>query len=115
MAAKHRTTDDQMREHRRAQSAAESHLDFRTYFNSQSLLGGVLVELGRLEKAEPLLLTGMEGLEQREQEMPSNAKRHITSTIERLIQLYELTKRPEEVTRWQARLPNTAAEESVPE
>ena len=95
--SEHRTTLAQMRENVE-DNQQKSHLDFRTYFNSQSLLGGVLVELGRLEKAEPLLLTGMEGLEQREQEMPSNAKRHITSTIERLIQLYELTKRPEEVT-----------------
>ena len=59
-----------MRERRRAQSAAESHLDFRTYFNSQSLLGGGLVRLGRLDEAEPLLLKAIEGLEQSEKEMP---------------------------------------------
>jgi len=77
--------------------------------------GCLLVGLGRFDESEPLLLKAIEGLELHEQEMPSNAKRHIMSTVERLIQLCESTDRPEEVTRWQARSPNTAAEELVPE
>ena len=67
--SEHRTTLAQMRENVE-DNQQKSHLDFQTYFNSQSLLGGGLVRLGRLDEAEPLLLKAMEGLEQSEQEMP---------------------------------------------
>lgn len=75
------------------------------HFNAQSLLGGTLIGQGKYEEAEPLLLQALEGLNLHKDEIPPNAQRHIRATIDRLIQLYESTNRPDEVVRWKAKLP----------
>ena len=83
------------------------------HFNAQSLLGGTLIGQGKYEEAEPLLLQAFEGLDLHKAEMPPHAQRHIKATIDRLIQLYESTNRPDEVVRWKAKLPESQAEQPV--
>ncbi len=83
------------------------------YFNAQSLLGGTLIGQGKYEEAEPLLLQAFEGLNLHKDEVPPTAQRHIRATIDRLIQLYESTNRPDEVVRWKAKLPESQVEQPV--
>ena len=61
-----------------------------------NLLGGALLGQAKYEKAEPLLLQAFEGLDLHRSEIPPNAQRHITATIDRLIRLYESTNRPDD-------------------
>jgi tetratricopeptide (TPR) repeat protein len=83
------------------------------HFNALSLLGGTLIGQGKYEEGEPLLLQAFEGLELHKDEIPPNAQRHIKATIDRLIQLYESTNRPDEVVRWKAKLPESQAEQPI--
>ena len=74
--------------------------DFFT--NSQSLLGGALLGQEKYADAEPLLLAGYEGMKQREKTIPPQGKVRLTEAVERLIELYTATNKPDEVTKWRA-------------
>ena len=56
----------------------------------------------KYQGAEPLLLKGYEGMKQREKTMPPSGKKLLPEAIDRLIELYTATNRPEEAKRWQA-------------
>ena len=71
-------------------------------FYTQSLLGGALLGQKKYQGAEPLLLKGYEGMKQREKMIPPSAKKVLPETIDRLIELYTATNRPEEAKKWQA-------------
>ena len=71
-------------------------------FYTQSLLGGALLGQKKYQGAEPLLLKGYEGMKQRETMIPPSAKKVLPETIDRLIELYTATNRPEEAKKWQA-------------
>ena len=82
--------------------------------NAQSLLGGALVGQQKYAEAESLLLQAFEGLDLHKAEVPPNAhQRHIKATLDRLIQLYESTNRPDEVLRWKAKLPENVAKQPI--
>ncbi|HQR06488.1 MAG TPA: serine/threonine-protein kinase [Gemmatales bacterium] len=84
--------------------------DWQT-FNTQSLLGGSLLGQKKYAEAEPLLLAGYEGLKQRMQTIPPEGNTRLPEALERLIQLYSDTKKPDEVKKWQAekdKLPKAA-------
>src|SRR5262249_48847537 len=68
----------------------------------QLTLGGAL--LGRKDCAEagPLLLAGYEGMKQREAAIPEQAKARLPEALDRLIESYTATNKPDEVTRWPA-------------
>ena len=51
-------------------------------------------------KAEPLLLSGYEGLKAREARIPVPAKIRLTEAIDRLVQLYEAWGKPEQAAQW---------------
>lgn len=76
--------------------------DWRT-FNTQSLLGGALLGQKKYADAEPLLLKGYEGMKAREKAvLKSEGEVRIPQSIDRLIELYTATQKPDEVKKWQA-------------
>ena len=71
-------------------------------FNTKSLLGGALLGQKKYADAEPLLLAGYEGMKQRENTMPPQASTRIPESIDRLIELFTATNKPDELKKWQA-------------
>jgi eukaryotic-like serine/threonine-protein kinase len=61
------------------------------------MLGGALLGLTRSAEAEPLLLQGYEGMKQREKSIAPNAKIRILESLDRLIELYAVSNKPDEV------------------
>jgi eukaryotic-like serine/threonine-protein kinase len=68
--------------------------DWRT-FNARSMLGGCLLGQKKYTEAEPLLLSGYEGLKQRKDKIPTAGSMRPQQALERLVQLYDETGRPE--------------------
>jgi WD40 repeat protein/serine/threonine protein kinase len=73
-------------------------------FNTRSLLGGSLLGQKKYAEAEPLLLSGYEGMKQREATIPSTGKANLPETLQRLVQLYEATDRPAQAAEWKQKL-----------
>ena len=76
--------------------------DAWTTFNTQSLLGGVLLGQKKYADAEPLLLKGYEGMKQREKTIPPQGLVRIPEALDRLIELSTATNKPDEAKKWQA-------------
>jgi tetratricopeptide (TPR) repeat protein len=76
--------------------------DWRT-FTAQNLLGGILMLEKRYAEAEPLLLSGYNGMKQREKKIPAEG-REFKGAIGGLVQLYESTGRPDQAAEWKKRL-----------
>jgi tetratricopeptide (TPR) repeat protein len=91
--------------------------------NAKSLLGGVLIgQAGRaghgdaqdklLAEAEPMLIAGWEGLKAAADltqtdaadpgALPEASRHHLSDTLDRLIELYSLLDKRDEVNKWQA-------------
>jgi eukaryotic-like serine/threonine-protein kinase len=84
-------------------------------FNAKSMLGGALLGQKKYADAEPLLLAGYEGMKKREKTIPPQGRVRLTEAVERLVQLYEATGKPDEVKKWQAaraKYPKDAAKPS---
>ncbi len=77
--------------------------DWRTY-ETESLLGEALLNQKRFAEAEPLLLSGYEGMKQREDKIPPQDKPHLTKALERMVKLYEAWGNMEKAARWRAEL-----------
>lgn len=75
--------------------------DHWNVFRAQYLLGAVLLEQRNYAKAEPLLISGYNGMKLREKTIPDRDKSFMNNAIDRLIKLYSETNRPEELTKWQ--------------
>jgi tetratricopeptide (TPR) repeat protein len=73
-----------------------------TTFNTQSMLGGSLLSQKKYKDAEPLLLKGYEGMKAGEKTIPPHAGDRIPEVLDRLIELYTATDRPEEAKKWRA-------------
>ena len=73
-----------------------------TTFNTQSLLGGALLGQKKYAEAEPQLLKGYEGLKQREKSISTGAQIRLPEALDRLIELYTATNKPDELKKWQA-------------
>jgi serine/threonine protein kinase/tetratricopeptide (TPR) repeat protein len=73
--------------------------DWRT-FNAQSMLGGSLLEQKKYAEAEPFLLSGYEGMKQREEKISAAVKGRIQEALQRLVQLYEATGQSEKAVEW---------------
>jgi serine/threonine protein kinase len=73
-------------------------------FNTQSMLGGALLGQKKYAEAEPLLVKGYEGMKTREKAIPKVAggELRIPEALDRLIELYTATNKPEEAKKWQA-------------
>jgi tetratricopeptide (TPR) repeat protein len=76
--------------------------DWQT-FNARSLLGASLLGQKKYAEAEPLLLSGYEGLKQR----VTNDRlgpRSLREVLQQLVQLYEATDRPAQAAEWKQKL-----------
>jgi serine/threonine protein kinase len=76
-----------------------------TTFNTRSALGEALTGLKKYGGAEPLLLHGYQGLEQRVAQIPPAVRAvRLKEALERLVRLYEATGKKDEAARWQKKL-----------
>ena len=78
--------------------------DAWTTFNAQSMLGHALLGQKEYADAEPLLRSGYEGMIQRENTIPAQGRARLTEGLERLVQFYEATSKPEEAMKWRQEL-----------
>jgi serine/threonine protein kinase/tetratricopeptide (TPR) repeat protein len=90
--------------------------DHWTTFDTQSALGAALVGQKKHADAEPLLLKGYEGMNQREKLIPPQVKnQRLSGAVDRLVELYTAANKPDEVKKWQAeRAKYPAAKETKP-
>jgi tetratricopeptide (TPR) repeat protein len=77
--------------------------DWQT-FNTRSLLGAILLGQKKYEAAEPLLTTGYEGMHERKDKISSQGESRLKEGLQRLVQLYEETDRPEQAALWKQKL-----------
>jgi hypothetical protein len=78
-------------------------------FNAQSVLGGCLLAEGKYGEAEPLLVAGYEGTNQRAAAIPSTSRIRIPEALERLVQLYTAWDKRDEAAKWRAADPLSLA------
>ena len=76
--------------------------DIWSTFNTQSMLGGALLGQKKYADAEPLLVAGYEGMKAREKSIPPQGKVRLPEALDRLSELYTVTNKPDEVTKWRA-------------
>ena len=76
--------------------------DVWSTFNTQSLLGGAMLGQKKYVEAEPLLRKGFEGMKQREKTIPPAGSTRLPEALDRLIDLFTATNKPDEVKTWQA-------------
>jgi eukaryotic-like serine/threonine-protein kinase len=76
--------------------------DLWTTFNTQSMLGGALLGQKKYASAEPLLQKGYDGMQTREKTIPPQGAIRIPESLDRLIELYTATNKPDDVKKWQA-------------
>lgn len=82
----------------------------RLTFFTQSLLGSTLMALQRYDEAEPLVKEGYDGLSKLQRPMQEQDEKRLNNALDRLIQFYIETNKPEEVKKWKAekaKLPNS--------
>jgi serine/threonine protein kinase len=77
--------------------------NFRT-FSGRSLLGGCLLGQKKYAEAEPLLLSGYDGMKQREAAISQAGRLRLQEALQCLVQLYEETGRPEIAAEWKKKL-----------
>jgi tetratricopeptide (TPR) repeat protein len=73
-------------------------------YNLESMLGGALTGQKKYAEAEPLLISGYEGMKQREGKMPGAAKPFIKEDGERVTQLYIAWSKPAKAAEWRSKL-----------
>ena len=73
-------------------------------FESRSLLGGALLGQKKYADAEPLLVSGYEGMHEREAKIRGTHKLFLQKALEALVLLYAATNRPEKVGMWKEKL-----------
>jgi hypothetical protein len=73
----------------------------------RSLQGEALLGQKKYEQAEPLLLSGYQGMKEREKTIPSRAKVRLTEALQRLVKLYEATDKKDEAAKWRKELQET--------
>jgi hypothetical protein len=78
-------------------------------FNARSMLGGALLGQKKYAEAAPWLRSGYEGMRQRELGIPPDAKVRLKEALQRLVQLYKETNRPDQAAEWKKKLADTAA------
>jgi tetratricopeptide (TPR) repeat protein len=87
-----------------------------TTFTTRSLLGGALLGQNKLAEAEPLLLDGYRGMNEREAAIPAAAvKVLMREALERLVRLYEAKGNETEAAAWRSKLEAAQAEQAEPD
>jgi tetratricopeptide (TPR) repeat protein len=78
-------------------------------YHCQSLLGASLAGQHKYREAEPLLLSGYEGMLQRQAIMPAYERSKLEQARKWIVQLYHNWGKPEQAAQWQQRLQSTAS------
>jgi tetratricopeptide (TPR) repeat protein len=76
--------------------------DLWTTFSTQWQLGGALLGQKKYADAEPLLLAGFAGMKKRASAIPPRGMVRLAQAADRLVELYTLTNKPDELKKWQA-------------
>ena len=71
-----------------------------TTFDAQSMLGAALLDQKKYAAAEQLLVSGYEGMKQRQAKIRARDRSHLTKALERLVHLYELWGKKGEAAKW---------------
>jgi len=71
-------------------------------FNARALLGGALLAEKNYAEAEPLLLSGYQGMKDRAATIPPPGKAALAEAFERLVELYSATNKADQVKKLQA-------------
>jgi tetratricopeptide (TPR) repeat protein len=74
--------------------------DAWTTFDTKSMLGEALLEQRKFAEAEPLLVSGYEGMKQRRDTIPPRDQSHLTRALDRLVKLYEDWGQMDKAKRW---------------
>jgi serine/threonine-protein kinase len=77
-------------------------------------LATLLDQTGRGAEAEPLIVSGYEGLKAREARIPPPGKPRFTDASERVVKLYEAWGKPAKAAEWRARLSRPSDEANKP-
>jgi eukaryotic-like serine/threonine-protein kinase len=106
----------QLRQHKYLEAESTLRIALRGYekimpeswerYECQSMLGGSLDGQKKYAEAEPLLISGYEGLMQRGEAMLLQNRRFLSESGERIVQLYKNWGKPEMAASWQAKLPS---------
>jgi eukaryotic-like serine/threonine-protein kinase len=72
-------------------------------FDCRARLGGILLAEKRYGEAEPLLLTGYDGMKRCEAKIPANMRGRLKETVEQVAALYATTGRREKARQWRNR------------
>jgi tetratricopeptide (TPR) repeat protein len=83
-----------------------------TTFETRSILGQALLDQKKFAEAEPLLLSGYEGMKQREGTIPSQEKPRINKALERLVKLYQAWDKQDQAVKWRKELEAGTAKKS---
>ena len=67
-------------------------------------LGRLLTGTKKYAEAEPLLLSGYNGMKQREEQIPQRARPSLIDAAQRLAQLYEGTGQSRKLAQWKQKL-----------
>jgi hypothetical protein len=73
-------------------------------FSARSALGENLVAHKHYAKAEPLLISGYNGMRERETAIPAGNKPRLEKAAQRLIRFYQERARPDKAAEWRKRL-----------
>ena len=73
-------------------------------FDVQSMLGEALLKQKKYAEAEFMLLSGYEGMKQRQAKVPLPQSVRLTKALERLVKLYEAWGKPEQAAKWRKEL-----------
>jgi serine/threonine protein kinase/tetratricopeptide (TPR) repeat protein len=73
-------------------------------FDTRSLLGEALLGQGRFAEAEPLIVSGFEGMNRLEATIPKPSKAQFANASRRVIRLYEAWGKPDQAKSWKAKL-----------
>ena len=78
--------------------------------STKSMLGGALLGQKKYAEAEPLLLAGYDGMKQREQTIPTGGWNRLAEALERLVQLFQATNKPDDAAKWHKELEDRKAQ-----
>jgi tetratricopeptide (TPR) repeat protein len=78
--------------------------DVWSTFDIKSQLGGSLLGQKKFPEAEPLILAGYEGLEDRAARIPAPRRPRLAEAAARVVQLYEARGQPAKTNEWRMRL-----------
>jgi hypothetical protein len=73
-------------------------------FDARSMLGGSLLGQGKYVEAEPLVVSGYEGMEAREEAISHWAKPRLTEAGIRIVRLYAAWGQPAKADEWKRKL-----------